>query len=49
MTKEDLIADQRCVPPFGSRCTTPIEEIAVVVEFERYHRDGKRNALHQPR
>ncbi|MEA2958610.1 MAG: phenylacetate-CoA ligase [Alphaproteobacteria bacterium] len=32
VTKDDLMEDQRLAPPFGTRRTVPIEEIAMVVE-----------------
>lgn len=32
VTKDDLMEDQRRTPPFGARCTLPIEDIAMVVE-----------------
>ena len=31
-TKEDLMEDQRIAPPFGTRCTIPLEDLAMVVE-----------------
>jgi phenylacetate-CoA ligase len=32
VTKEDLLEDQRVAPPFGTRCCSPIEDLAMVVE-----------------
>jgi phenylacetate-CoA ligase len=32
VTKDDLLQDQRLSPPFGTRCQTPLEEIALIVE-----------------
>jgi phenylacetate-CoA ligase len=32
VTKDDLMEDQRLAPPFGTRCSVPLEELTMVVE-----------------
>lgn len=32
ITKDDLLEDQRLAPPFGTRCTVPVEDLAMIVE-----------------
>ena len=41
VTKEDLLEDQRLAPPFGSRCTESVEDLAVVVESSGTTAAGK--------
>ena len=48
VTKDDLMEDQRLAPPFGTRRTVPIEDIAMVVEFERDDGHGQGSPLHHP-
>jgi len=41
ITKDDLMDDQRLSPPFGLRCTSPVEDVAVVVESSGTTATGK--------
>lgn len=41
ITKDDLLQDQQLSPPFGTRCQTPLEEIALIVESSGTTAAGK--------
>ena len=41
VTKDDLMEDQRLERPFGTRCTTPLKDLAIVVESSGTTAAGK--------